>query len=761
LNELGGNATFSELKNQLYIYGSLFSENTVGGSRANPLKCPYYITTCTSIEEAQKYDLNYLRRYYLKDTNGDGVGDTSAGLLGSYFSSTSPYYEYPVVIEYNRLIQTNPPIVFEQNDFSVEGCFVFNPLAGTGTVLPSTYTVTFNGNGGTGFSPTTMSIVSGTAIGSLPTNPTRAGYTFNGWYTSISGGVKLTTSTIITNNITYYAQWTAVLPTYTVTFNGNGGAGFSPTTKTVVSGTAIGSLPTNPTRAGYTFNGWYTSTSGGIKLTTSTIITNNITYYAQWTVVLPTTYIVTFNGNGGTGFSPTTKTVVSGTAIGTLPTNPTRAGYTFNGWYTSISGGVKLTTSTIITNNITYYAQWTVVLPTTYTVTFNGNGGTGFSPTTKTVVSGTAIGSLPTNPTRAGYTFNGWYTSTSGGIKLTTSTIITNNITYYAQWTVVLPTYTVTFNGNGGAGFSPTTKTVVSGTAIGSLPTNPTRAGYIFNGWYTSTSGGIKLTTLTIITSNITYYAQWTINTYIVTFNGNGGTGFTPTTKTVTYNTAIGALPTNPTRIGYTFKGWYTATSGGTKITTSTIITSNVTYYAQWNVNNYTITFNANGGTTPVPTTKTVPYNNAIGTLATTTRAGFSLKGWYTSTTGGTKITTSTLVTANKTYYAQWGCPTNYTFSGSINACIKLTKIALNCKSTGIVEGWYKNIVTRCGEQDGIDYWYADIARYGILQAFRNFNDAAAQHISTHPPLDTYLNWFLCDTGDVYIKVSNYCKYVK
>ncbi|MDD3303255.1 MAG: hypothetical protein PHN31_06890, partial [Candidatus Gracilibacteria bacterium] len=113
LNELGGNATFSELKNQLYIYGSLFSENTVGGSRANPLKCPYYVTTCTSIEDAQKYDLNYLRRYYITDTNGDGTLDGPAGGGNSYFSSLSPYYKYPIVIEYNPLIQTNPPIVFK------------------------------------------------------------------------------------------------------------------------------------------------------------------------------------------------------------------------------------------------------------------------------------------------------------------------------------------------------------------------------------------------------------------------------------------------------------------------------------------------------------------------------------------------------------------------------------------------------------------------------------------------------------------------
>nr|MDD3720113.1 hypothetical protein [Candidatus Gracilibacteria bacterium] len=113
-NELGGDTSFGVLKNQLYIYGSIFSENTIGGSRSNPIKCPYYINTCTSIEEAQKYDLDYLRRYYLKDTNGDGIGDTPAGGGVSYFPNTSSNYKYPFVVEYNPLVQVNPPTPFKK-----------------------------------------------------------------------------------------------------------------------------------------------------------------------------------------------------------------------------------------------------------------------------------------------------------------------------------------------------------------------------------------------------------------------------------------------------------------------------------------------------------------------------------------------------------------------------------------------------------------------------------------------------------------------
>ncbi len=116
-NELDWNTSFSVLQNQLYIYGSVFSENTIWWSRSDPLKCPYYVKTTCTMEEAQKYDLNYLRSYYIQDTNNNLIidsGDFPAWWGSSYFNSTSPNYKYPVVIEYNPLIQTNPSILFRK-----------------------------------------------------------------------------------------------------------------------------------------------------------------------------------------------------------------------------------------------------------------------------------------------------------------------------------------------------------------------------------------------------------------------------------------------------------------------------------------------------------------------------------------------------------------------------------------------------------------------------------------------------------------------
>ena len=144
----------------------------------------------------------------------------------------------------------------------------------------------------------------------------------------------------------------------TVTFNGNGGTPATQT-KTVDKDTSIGlsDMPTAPTRSGYTFDGWYTATSGGTSFTFLTIVREDITVYARWTSSTSTQCTVTFNWNGGTPATQT-RTVSSGSSIGisNMPTSPTRSGYTFGGWY---YGDTQFTAYTTVTTNITVYASWT------------------------------------------------------------------------------------------------------------------------------------------------------------------------------------------------------------------------------------------------------------------------------------------------------------------------------------------------------------------------------------------------------------------
>ncbi|MBQ7718184.1 MAG: InlB B-repeat-containing protein [Clostridia bacterium] len=158
----------------------------------------------------------------------------------------------------------------------------------------------------------------------------------------------------------------------------------------------------------------------------------------------------------------------------------------------------------------------------------------------------------------------------------------------------VKKTYSISYNANGGSN-APTTQTKVHDNAITLSSVKPTRTGYSFKNWNTNSSGtGTSYASGASYTANsaATLYAQWTPKTYTVTFDANGGS--TPTArKSVTYNSTYGTLP-SPTRTGYTFKGWFTAKSGGTQITSSTTvtITDAQTLYAQWTVNTYTNSVN-------------------------------------------------------------------------------------------------------------------------------------------------------------------------
>ena len=244
-------------------------------------------------------------------------------------------------------------------------------------------------------------------------------------------------------------------PTYTVTFNSHGGSLVAPITG-IASGATV-TLPAAPTQAGFTFNGWFTAATGGTAFTAFTGVTANITVHAQWTAVPPTTYTVTFDSQGGSLVAPIAG-IASGATV-TLPAAPTQAGFTFNGWFTAATGGTAFTAFTAVTANITVYAQWTAVPPTTYTVTFDSQGGSLVAPIAG-IASGATV-TLPAAPTQAGFTFNGWFTAATGGTAFTAFTAVTANITVYAQWTP-----TGGGGGGGGGGTVSSTPTVQTEVAM-------------------------------------------------------------------------------------------------------------------------------------------------------------------------------------------------------------------------------------------------------------------------------------------------------
>ena len=393
-------------------------------------------------------------------------------------------------------------------------------------------------------------------------------------------------------------QWTA--PTYAVTLNTNGG--------TVNNGNVTGytygvgaTLPAadDMTYTGHTFKGWYDNENltGSPVTAIGGAETGNKEYWAKWEI---NQYTITFDTNGGSEIAPITQDY--GTKI-TAPDNPTRKGYTFKGWDKEIP-------KTMPAENITVKAQWEI---NQYTIAFDTNGGSEIAPITQDY--GTEI-TAPADPTRKGYTFKGWD-------KEIPETMPAENITVKAQWEI--NQYTITFDTNGGSEIVPITQDY--GTEI-TAPDNPTRKGYTFKGWD-------KEIPETMPAENITVKAQWEINQYTITFDTNGGSEIAPITQD--YGTEI-TVPDNPTRKGYTFKGW-------DKEIPETMPAENITVKAQWEINQYTITFDTNGGSEIAPITQ--DYGTEITAPDKPTRKGYTFKGWD-------KEIPETMPAENITITARW-----------------------------------------------------------------------------------------------------------
>jgi uncharacterized repeat protein (TIGR02543 family) len=172
---------------------------------------------------------------------------------------------------------------------------------------------------------------------------------------------------------------------------------------------------------------------------------------------------------------------------------------------------------------------------------------------------------------------------------------------------------------------------------------------------------------------------------HTVTFDANGGT-VSPASKSVTYLSTYGTLPV-PTQPGYTFDGWYTDATGGTKIeaTTEVNLTADASLYARWTAKSYTVTFDANGGTVS-PTSATVTYQSPYGALPVPTRSGYRFDGWFTAKTGGTQVKAGDTVSLadDATLYARWSYTTplkvNLTFDTNGGSAVTGAAVTIGTK---------------------------------------------------------------------------------
>ena len=437
-------------------------------------------------------------------------------------------------------------------------------------------------------------------------------------------------------------QWTD--PTYAVTLHPNGGTINNGNVTEYIYGVGA-TLPTadDMTYTVHTFKGWYDNEglTGDPVMAIGGTEMGNKEYWAKWTI---NQYTITFDTDGGSEVAPITQDY--GTAI-TAPADPTREGYTFTGWDTAIP-------ATMPAHNMTITAQWTV---NQYTITYDLDGGTAEgNPDTYTVE--TDAFTLK-NPTRPGYTFTGWSGTGLTGEDNLTVTIpkgSTGNRSYTAHWS--LNTYSITYDLNGGtASGNPTSYTVESATIT---LNQPTKTGYTFTGWSGTDLTGEDNLTVTIpagSTGDRSYTAHWSLNTYSITYDLDGGTAsgnpdfYTVESSTITLNP--------PTRTGYTFIGWSGTDLSGSDNLTVTIPAGsigNCSYIAHWSLNIYSITYDLDGGTALGNPDFYTVESSAI-TLNEPTKAGYVFTGWSGTDLVGEDNLTVTIPAGSigdRRYTAHW-----------------------------------------------------------------------------------------------------------
>ena len=451
------------------------------------------------------------------------------------------------------------------------------------------YTVTLDANGGTfdasgsTVAQDTMQVTYGGNFEQMPI-PRYKGYFFRGWYDEQWGGRQYgdedgrgTYTYDKTEDCTLYALWEEA-PLCTVTFNPNGGTLTGAETCQEKQNERIQKPYEEPIREGYYFRGWYKDADCTQMWDFDDPIPGNMTLYAGWDILSYVIRVRLENGEQDIIINQNYGTPV------TVPDDPTREGYTFIGWDIPFPAKMPAKITTIT-------AQWTI---NQYTITFDTAGGSEIDSIEQDY--DTAI-TAPDAPTKEGYTFIGW------DMEIPT-TMPAENMTVTAQWEI--NRYTITFDTAGGSEIAPIMQDY--GTAI-TAPADPTREGYTFIGW------DMEIPT-TMPAENMTVTAQWEINRYTITFDTAGGSEIASITQD--YGTAI-TTPADPTREGYTFIGW-------DKAIPTTMPAENMTVTAQWEINQYTITFDTAGGSEIAPITQ--DYGTQITTPEAPTREGYTFIGW-------------------------------------------------------------------------------------------------------------------------------------
>ena len=509
----------------------------------------------------------------------------------------------------------------------------------------------------------------------------------------------------------------------------------SPATTTVTGPTTtVATLPSDPSKTGYSFGGWFTATSGdGSQFLATTTVSADITVYAKWTAIdgdgggdggggdtTTTSYTVSFDCQGGSAVA--SAAIASGALVST-PTPSTQTGYSFGGWYKEAACSTSWDFATDkVTAASTLYAKWVAI---SHTVTYDSQSATtAASPASSTVTSpSTTVSALPSDPAKTGYSFGGWFTAINGGgSQFLATTTVRASLTVYSKWTGIdgsgsggsgsgdttTTSYTVSFDCQGG---SAVASAAIASGALVSTPTPSTQTGYSFGGWYKEAACSTSWDFATDkVTAASTLYAKWVAISHTVTYDSQSATtAASPASSTVTSPaTTVSALPSNPVKTGYSFSGWFTAINGsGSQFLATTTVRASLTVYSKWTGISYAITYNLDSGTNSGSNPASYTIASDAITLADPSKSGYSFGGWYSDSSFGTKITSIAAGSSgNKVLYAKWLVGGTVTASISIptDGTVTLPTVAANLT---VAKG--SSLTVAVSETVGATYsWYLD-----------------------------------------------------
>lgn len=540
------------------------------------------------------------------------------------------------------------------------------------------YTVRYDANGGSmGGNGVSTTVTYGSQYAVMP-SPTRAGYTFAGWFTDPHGGMQVQAGDVYfaTADQTLYAHWTPVGTTpYTVYHlaqnlkDNTVSPDKIPDNYTVVHTDHLtGTSDTTVDLYAMAMEGFIPSDANNYAITI--LADGNSTAYLYYDRKITD---VAFDSMGGSDVEFAMRLYYGGT-FAFLPAAPVKVGYTFAGWYTGPASTARRVEAGTPINTInpdgltelTLYARWT---PNTYDLIFEPHGGVLSAP--KRVTYGEAVGELPT-AALTGYTFAGWYDKDGKlgvpeGNLITAETMVNTNTIIQAKDGVETPKtlyawyepveITLTFDAGEGRLVGDHDLTAIYDNPLGELPV-PTREGYTFKAWHLGSVDGQAMTADTVckLVEDSTLYAEYAPNLYVVKLDVNGGDALDKPTLVGTFDAPYSQLPT-PNRMGHTFLGWFNVS--GEQVQNDTILTTPAghTLTARWQANTYTVTFHAGeGAELEGAATRTVSYGQSYGELPSPKRSGYMFSGWFTAEKDGLLVTKDTVLSnaADHTLYAHW-----------------------------------------------------------------------------------------------------------